>query len=101
MLRRTVNMTEVAKVKLISSDNLEFIIERKAALGSGTIKNMLSSPGNFIESIQNEIKFPDIRGEILEKICKYLEYKGKSCNHLTKSRKLKQHWRYPLVPYRA
>jgi Skp1 family, tetramerisation domain len=32
-------------VKLISSDMFEFIIDRKCAMSSGTIKNMLSSPG--------------------------------------------------------
>lgn len=34
-----------AVVKLISSDGYEFVIEREAAMVSGTIKNMLSSPG--------------------------------------------------------
>ncbi|KAI9144982.1 hypothetical protein BKA69DRAFT_1052380 [Paraphysoderma sedebokerense] len=34
-------------VKLISSDGFEFIIDRKCAMGSGTIKNMLSGPGVF------------------------------------------------------
>jgi len=32
-------------VKIISSDGYEFIVERDAAMVSGTIKNMLSSPG--------------------------------------------------------
>jgi hypothetical protein len=36
---------EYQTVKLISADNFEFIIDRKCALASGTIKNMLSSPG--------------------------------------------------------
>ena len=48
-------------VKLISSDNMEFIIEREYALASGTIKNMLSSSGQFTESRQNEIHLRDIR----------------------------------------
>ena len=34
-------------VKLISSDGFEFIINRKCAMASGTIKNMLSSPGRI------------------------------------------------------
>jgi len=34
-------------VKLISSDGFEFIIDRKCAMISGTIKNMLSSPGIY------------------------------------------------------
>lgn len=67
-------MSEIT-VKLISSDGFSFIIERKCALASGTIKNMLSSPGQFTESQSNEIHFKDIKGIILEKICKYLYYK--------------------------
>ena len=47
-------------VKLISSDGFEFIVDRKCAMASGTIKNMLSSPGQFTEAIQNEIHFKDI-----------------------------------------
>ncbi|KAF0441498.1 POZ domain-containing protein [Gigaspora margarita] len=48
-------------VKLISSDKFEFIIKRDIALFSGTIKNMLSSPGQFMESEQNTIHFRDIK----------------------------------------
>jgi hypothetical protein len=36
---------EINTVKLISADGFEFVIDRKCALASGTIKNMLSSPG--------------------------------------------------------
>lgn len=32
-------------VRLISADGHEFIVDRKAALVSGTIKSMLSGPG--------------------------------------------------------
>ena len=69
-------------VKLISADGFEFVIDRKCAMASGTIKNMLSSPGafplwelererdrslrlgwlgQFTESMQNEITFRDIK----------------------------------------
>ncbi len=34
-------------VKLISADGFEFVIDRKCAMASGTIKNMLSSPGMY------------------------------------------------------
>ncbi len=67
-------------VKLISADDYEYIIDRKCAMASGTIKNMLSSPGQFTESIQNQIHFRDISGQILEKVCKYLYYKVKYTN---------------------
>ncbi len=39
--------TAAEYVKLISSDEFEFIIDRKCAMASGTIKNMLSSPGKM------------------------------------------------------
>ncbi|KAI8832038.1 BTB/POZ protein [Chytridium lagenaria] len=67
-------------VKLISADGFEFIMDRKCAMASGTIKNMLSSPGQFTESVQNEITFRDIKAVILEKVCKYLYYKVKYTN---------------------
>lgn len=37
-------------VKLISSDNHEFIIKREHALTSGTIKAMLSGPGTSLST---------------------------------------------------
>ncbi|KAJ3414829.1 hypothetical protein HDV05_005986 [Chytridiales sp. JEL 0842] len=67
-------------VKLISVDGFEFIIDRKCAMASGTIKNMLSSPGQFTESVQNEVTFRDIKAVILEKVCKYLYYKVRHTN---------------------
>ncbi|XP_029389308.1 elongin-C [Mus pahari] len=41
-------------VKLISSDGHEFIVKREHALTSGTIKAMLSGPGQFAENETNE-----------------------------------------------
>ena len=35
-------------VKLISADGFEFILDRRTVMGSGTIKNMLSSPGKVL-----------------------------------------------------
>ncbi|KAI9344663.1 BTB/POZ protein [Obelidium mucronatum] len=67
-------------VKLISADGFEFIIDRKCAMASGTIKNMLSSPGQFTEAQQNEVTFRDIKAIILEKVCKYLYYKVRYTN---------------------
>jgi len=40
--------SESDTVKLISSDGHQFIIDRRAALVSGTIKSMLSGPGRVI-----------------------------------------------------
>lgn len=39
--------SESEYVKLVSSDGFEFVIHREAAVRSGTIKNMLSGPGEF------------------------------------------------------
>lgn len=47
-------------IKLISSDGHEFIIKREHALMSGTIKAMLSGPGQFAENESNEIRFREI-----------------------------------------
>merc|ERR1712070_1049875 len=68
-----------AVVKLISSDGYEFVIEREAAMVSGTIKNMLSSPGMFVEA-SGEIMFPEIKADVLEKVCQYMHYKLKYTN---------------------
>ena len=38
-------------VKLISSDDHEFIIKREHALTSGTIKSMLSGPGELCRAV--------------------------------------------------
>lgn len=47
-------------VKLISSDGHEFIIKRDLALTSGTIKAMLSGPGQYAENESNEVHFREI-----------------------------------------
>jgi len=38
-------MADEETVKLISADGHQFVVDRKAALVSGTIKSMLSGPG--------------------------------------------------------
>ena len=48
-------------VKLISSDGHEFIIKREHALTSGTIKAMLSGPGQFAENETNEVCFLSVK----------------------------------------
>ncbi len=54
-------------------------MERKAAInGSKTIRAMLE--GNFRESEDNVIRFPEIHGPILEKVIQYLYYKERNMN---------------------
>ncbi|PAN51039.1 hypothetical protein PAHAL_9G565400 [Panicum hallii] len=58
-------------VKLISAEGFEFVIDKKAAMVSNTLRNMLTSPGGFSETRQGEVRFPEISTHILEKICQY------------------------------
>ncbi|XP_077238879.1 uncharacterized protein LOC143880016 isoform X2 [Tasmannia lanceolata] len=58
-------------VKLISAQGFEFVIDKKAAMVSQTIRNMLQSTGSFSETQHGEVKFPEISTPILEKICQY------------------------------
>uniref|UniRef100_A0A2P2L4X5 Elongin-C n=1 Tax=Rhizophora mucronata TaxID=61149 RepID=A0A2P2L4X5_RHIMU len=59
------------KVKLISAEGFEFVIDKEAAMVSQTIRNMLTSPGSFAETQHGEVTFPEISTTILEKICQY------------------------------
>ncbi|XP_065567062.1 elongin-C-like [Artemia franciscana] len=70
-------------VKLISSDGHEFIIKREYALTSGTIKAMLSGPGQFSENETNEVNFREIPSHVLQKVCCYFQYKVKYTNSTT------------------
>ncbi|XP_030522118.1 elongin-C [Rhodamnia argentea] len=58
-------------VKLISAEGFEFVIDKKAAMVSQTIRNMLTSPGSFSETQLGQVTFPEISTTILEKICQY------------------------------
>ena len=66
---------EAMYVKLISSDGHEFIVKREHALTSGTIKAMLSGPGQFSDNETNEVNFREIPSHVLQKVCMYFTYK--------------------------
>ena len=66
---------EAMYVKLISADDHEFFIKRETALASGTIKAMLSGPGQYRENEANEIRFKEIPSHVLGKICTYFQYR--------------------------
>ena len=70
-------------VKLISSDGHEFIVKREDALTSGTIKAMLSGPGQFSENETNEVNFREIPSHVLQKVCMYFTYKVRFTNSST------------------
>lgn len=70
-------------VKLISSDGHEFIVKREHALTSGTIKAMLSGPGQFAENETNEVNFREIPSHVLQKVCMFFTYKVRFTNSST------------------
>ena len=70
-------------VKLISSDGHEFVVKREHALISGTIKAMLSGPGQFSENETNEVNFREIPSHVLQKVCQYFSYKLRYTNSTT------------------
>ncbi|KAG0204438.1 hypothetical protein BGX28_003620 [Mortierella sp. GBA30] len=75
--------TESEYVTLESADGFQFVIHREAAMLSGTIRSMLSSPGQFQEAAEGAIRFRDIKAVILEKVCKYWYYKARHSNSVT------------------
>ncbi|KAG0361558.1 hypothetical protein BG005_007977 [Podila minutissima] len=75
--------TESEYVTLESSDGFQFVIHREAAMLSGTVKNMLSSSGQFTETTEGIIHFRDIKAVILEKVCQYWYYKARYLNSVT------------------
>merc|ERR1712054_34938 len=74
---KAANEDEKQFVKLVSSEDHEFIIDREAAMTSGTIRAMLT--GSFAES-KGEIRFPEISTPVLEKVIRYFYYKLKYTN---------------------
>ncbi|XP_004585496.2 elongin-C-like [Ochotona princeps] len=71
-------------VKLISSDGHEFIVKTEHALTSGTIKAMLSGPGQFAENEHDEISFREIASHVLsKKVSMYFTYKVHYTNSST------------------
>lgn len=68
-------------IKLRSAEGHEFIVERRVAMVSGTIKSILS--GQFAES-RGELSFPEIPGIILEKAIQYMHYKIRYTNSVSR-----------------
>nr|XP_038964773.1 elongin-C-like [Rattus norvegicus] len=70
-------------VKLVSSDGHEFIVKREHALTSGTIKAVLSGPGQFVENETDEVNFREMASHGLSKACMYFTYKVRYTNSST------------------
>ncbi|KAF0758999.1 elongin-C-like [Aphis craccivora] len=65
-----------AFIRLVSSDDREFIVKREHALMSNTIKTMMQECEGFLENQTNRIHFALISGNILEIVCKYFMHKA-------------------------
>ena len=68
-------------VTLVSAEGFEYVVDYEAACVSNMIKNLMTSAGGFSELESNKIKFPEISGPILEKVCQYFYYKLRYTNH--------------------
>eukprot|EP00771_Trimastix_marina_P002510 gnl/Trimastix_PCT/3639.p1 GENE.gnl/Trimastix_PCT/3639~~gnl/Trimastix_PCT/3639.p1 ORF type:complete len:120 (+),score=22.18 gnl/Trimastix_PCT/3639:2-361(+) len=65
-------------VTLRSCDDFEFIVDKKCAMVSGTIRTMLQS--SFLEAKEQVIRFPDIPAVLLEQAIEYFYYKVRYTN---------------------
>ncbi|KAL7421698.1 elongin C [Cryptotrichosporon argae] len=67
-------MPDTAFVVLESSDGYRFVVARRVALASGTLKAMLDDDSAFQEAEKGVCKL-EYRGVILLKVIEYLSYK--------------------------
>jgi hypothetical protein len=65
-------------IKLVSAEGFEIFLSRRIALQVETLRVMLE--GNFRESEEGVIRFPDMSARALEKVVKYLYYKDRYSN---------------------
>ncbi|KAI0704534.1 POZ domain-containing protein [Earliella scabrosa] len=62
-------------VRLTSSDGYDYLVRKKVALGSGTLRDMLNAESSFSEALSNTCPMNE-RGIIVEKLAEYLVYKS-------------------------
>lgn len=65
-------------VKLVSAEGAEVFLARRIALQVETLRAMLE--GNFKESEEGVVRFPDMSAAALEKVARYLHYKDRYSN---------------------
>ncbi|KAF8965424.1 BTB/POZ protein [Flammula alnicola] len=61
-------------VRLRSTDGFSYLVKRKVAEASGTIRNMLDSEGGYAEAISRVCEIRE-RGIIVEKLVEYMSFK--------------------------
>ncbi|KAF3908066.1 Elongin-C [Orbilia brochopaga] len=62
---------------LISNDGFQFVLPKKVAFTSKTIRNMFNKKSGYIEAKENRVRFDEMSANILEKVCEYFCYKDK------------------------
>ncbi|KAK0343126.1 elongin C [Friedmanniomyces endolithicus] len=65
-------------VTLVSSDDFTFVVQRSSACISPAVKRMLDPLNGFLEAKTNTVRFDNISGMVLEKVCEYFYYNEKN-----------------------
>ncbi|KAH9476266.1 Elongin-C [Psilocybe cubensis] len=61
-------------VRLQSTDGFSYLVKRKVAQASGTIRNMLDPEGGYAEALNGVCEIQE-RGIIVEKLVEYMSFK--------------------------
>ncbi|CCI73931.1 ECU04_1422 [Encephalitozoon cuniculi GB-M1] len=65
------------KVRMVSSDNKEFLLDYDVAVQSQTLRTFFGRPEMFLESTSRKVRLP-IRARHLKRIVEFLEFKHHS-----------------------
>ena len=68
-------------ITLLSNDGYKFIVDKRTAMVSITLRNMMYGGANYEEAKTKTFRFNNIRANILEKIIEYWHYKSQYSNH--------------------
>uniref|UniRef100_A0AC35UCM2 Elongin-C n=1 Tax=Rhabditophanes sp. KR3021 TaxID=114890 RepID=A0AC35UCM2_9BILA len=71
----TIEGPDASYVRLVSSDNHNFLIPKDLAFASDTIRTMFEGPGAFMETETNTVHLKTIPSHILQKVCHYFAYR--------------------------
>ena len=69
-------------ITIFSNDGYKFIVDKKTAMISQTIRNMLYGGGNFEEATSKTIRLNNVRAPILERIIEYWHYRTQYSDHV-------------------
>ena len=69
-------------ITLFSNDGYKFIVDKKTAMISQTIRNMLYGGGNYEEATSKTLRLNNIRAPILERIIEYWHYRSQYSDHV-------------------